>query len=182
VPPWWPSQLIARLGVEARSVLTSRNSLLALRRAIAVRWPDLIESNGGGANAILVRAGRIDEHRSRRLGFLPERRKVHAVRLSGTWIANLHSQAEPEQVFDAAAAVLDWAEGAPIVFGGDFNLRTLPLSGWTSAGSNDVDHILVHALEVTAGARVLEASLPGGARLSDHAPLLAEVNRPKATD
>jgi endonuclease/exonuclease/phosphatase family metal-dependent hydrolase len=182
VPPWWPPQLIERLGVDARWVLTSRNSLLALRRAIAVRWPDLIKSNGGGANAVLVRSGRIEEHRSRRLAFRPERRKVHAVRLPGIWIANLHSQARAEQVLDAATAVLDWAQRAPIVFGDDFNLRTLPLSGWTSAGSSGVDHIVVHGLEVTGPSRVLEASLPGGARLSDHAPLLAEVSRLSTSD
>ena len=38
-----------------RSVLTSRNLGLPLRRAIASRNPDLLKSNGGGANAILVR-------------------------------------------------------------------------------------------------------------------------------
>ena len=37
VPPWWPQPLGSALGAEHRSVLTSRNSLLGVRRAIAVR-------------------------------------------------------------------------------------------------------------------------------------------------
>ncbi|MBV9605889.1 MAG: hypothetical protein JO027_12300, partial [Solirubrobacterales bacterium] len=63
VPPWWPPALGARLGADQRFVLTSRNGLLPVRRAIAVRWPDLIKSNGGGANAILARADAVGEHR-----------------------------------------------------------------------------------------------------------------------
>src|SRR5437588_297383 len=55
VPPWWPEPLAARAGADARRVLTSRNSVLPLRRAVAVRWPDVIKSNGGGCNVILVR-------------------------------------------------------------------------------------------------------------------------------
>src|ERR1700749_3857557 len=55
VPPWWPAGLGERLRADSRSVLTSRNALLAVRRAVAVRWPDVIKSNGGGANALLVR-------------------------------------------------------------------------------------------------------------------------------
>src|SRR2546423_12528740 len=51
-PPWWPEILAATLGCEYRLVLTSRNGLLSLRRAIAVRRPDLMKSNGGGGDAI----------------------------------------------------------------------------------------------------------------------------------
>ena len=82
VPPWWPAAL-ARDGWTpiSGSVLTSRNALLALRRAVAIRWPDVIKSNGGGANAILVRGERIVEHRAQRLCSLPERRWMHAARL-----------------------------------------------------------------------------------------------------
>src|SRR6202161_629791 len=71
VPPWWPRALSDRLGTEYRQVLTSRNALLLARRAIATRWPDLIKSNGGGANAILVRRDRIVAHRRRRLAWVP---------------------------------------------------------------------------------------------------------------
>ena len=66
VPPWWPALLAAAAGADQRLVLTSRNSLAAVRRALAVRWPDLIKSNGGGCNAILVRRVAIVEHRVRR--------------------------------------------------------------------------------------------------------------------
>src|SRR4051812_25785002 len=52
VPPWWPPTLAAASGAEFRTALTSRNSLPAVRRAIASRSPDLLKANGGGANAI----------------------------------------------------------------------------------------------------------------------------------
>src|SRR5687767_8092548 len=54
VQPWWPPVLARVAAARQVSVLTSRNSLLPLRRAIAVRAPDLIKANGGGANAILA--------------------------------------------------------------------------------------------------------------------------------
>ena len=76
-----PPSLASELDADYRMVLTSRNALPGVRRAIAVRWPDLIKSNGGGCNAILVRrsAGWIAEHRGLRLGVRPERRWVHGV-------------------------------------------------------------------------------------------------------
>src|SRR3954447_19165508 len=55
VPPWWPAPLARAAGAEQRTVLTSRNALLPVRRRIAESRPDLIKSNGGGSNAILVR-------------------------------------------------------------------------------------------------------------------------------
>ena len=55
VPPWWPGPLASACDADARAVLTSRNFGLAARRWVAERRPDLIKSNGGGANAILVR-------------------------------------------------------------------------------------------------------------------------------
>src|SRR4051812_3681205 len=79
VPPWWPPHLARATGADQRTVLTSRNALLPLRRLLAERRPDLIKSNGGGSNAILVRGDRIAEHRTRRLRLLPERRWAHAV-------------------------------------------------------------------------------------------------------
>jgi endonuclease/exonuclease/phosphatase family metal-dependent hydrolase len=175
VPPWWPARLAATLDADQRLVLTSRNAGLALRRAVAVRRPDLIKSNGGGANAILVRrdAGEIAEHRPRRLCWWPERRWVHGVNLAGpdgAWICNLHSAADPDQGRAAAATALSWAGGRPVVLGGDFNVRELALAGFTHAGGHDVDHVYARGLLVVAEAEVLDSG-----ELSDHAPVLVTL-------
>jgi endonuclease/exonuclease/phosphatase family metal-dependent hydrolase len=177
VPPWWPAALGARVGARDRRVLTSRNGLLPVRRAIAMRWPDLIKSNGGGANAILVRTARILEHRVRRLCWRPERRWVHAVRLEGpVWVGNLHATVHDDAaaVRDsrrAAATMLEWANGEPVLLGGDFNVRRLVLEGFVYAGGHDVDHVFVHGLAADGEVAVLERG-----RLSDHAPVAVELS------
>jgi endonuclease/exonuclease/phosphatase (EEP) superfamily protein YafD len=154
-------------------VLTSRNLGLRLRRAIAVRDPDLLGANGGGANAILVR-GAIREHRRIRLRTLPERRFAHGVRLAdGTWVVNLHAHDAPAEraLADcerARAAALDWAGGAPLVLGGDLNLRRPVLAGLRHVAGNHVDHVLARGLD--GGGRVLDRG-----RLSDHAPVVATL-------
>src|SRR6185437_12085978 len=170
-PPWWPAALGDRLGADQRLVLTSRNALLPARRAIAVRRPDLIKSNGGGCNAILVRGGAVIEHRWRRLCIWPERRWVHAVRADhvGVWFANLHAGGPMRDVVRAADSVTRWAGEAPIVFGGDFNIRGLAVGGFEYAGGVSVDHVLVRGLR-PAGSDVLERG-----RLSDHAPVAVEL-------
>jgi endonuclease/exonuclease/phosphatase family metal-dependent hydrolase len=175
VPPWWPSALGAAAGAAASSVLTSRNFGLALRRAAAVRWPDLIKSNGGGANAILVRGAEIAGTARRRLCVWPERRQLHAVAAGGLWIANLHATAHdgPAAVREgdvAAATALRWAAGSPCVLGGDFNLRTLTLAGFEHAGGHDVDHVFVAGLRAGDPVEVLERGT-----LSDHAPVRVSV-------
>lgn len=170
VPPWWPAPLGSRLGADQRLVLTSRNAALPVRRAIAVRWPDLIKSNGGGANAILVRGDEIAEHRLKRLCVWPERRWVHAVRLfSGLWVANLHGGGPMRDALLAAATARGWAGEAPIVLGGDFNIRDLSLDGFLNAGGNEVDHVFVRGLE-TGASEVLDRGW-----LSDHAPVVVAV-------
>lgn len=172
VPPWWPQPLGAATGAQARMALTSRNALLPARRAIAVRWPDLIKSNGGGANAILVRGRGIEAHRVRRLSWLPERRWVHAVRLAGgLWVGNLHTGSFAEQGRLAAATLLGWAEGAPVVLGGDFNVAPLTLDGFDLAGGHGVDQVFVGGAMTPGGSsEVLERG-----RLSDHKPVLVSV-------
>jgi len=177
VPPWWPPALAARLGAESRHVLTSRNGLLPLRRAIARRWPDLIKSSGGGANAILARRDRIVAHRAQRLCRLPERRFVHAVQLGcGMWFANLHATAHRTAAArrdgeNAAAAMLRWSSAAPAALGGDFNLRAAEWPGFRPVASSDVDHIFI-AGPVQA---VSEAEQLDRGRLSDHGPLAVTV-------
>jgi endonuclease/exonuclease/phosphatase family metal-dependent hydrolase len=178
VPPWWPDLLAQTTGAQARRVLTSRNSLLAVRRFVAEQWPDVIKSNGGGANAILVRGHEVIEHRARRLCVVPERRWVQAVRLADdVWIGNLHATAHDHlaAVRDgrlAAATVLAWAKGASVVLGGDFNILAPTFDGLAWAGGHDVDHVFIAGLRVApdGAARVLERGL-----LSDHAPVLVAL-------
>ena len=168
VPPWWPPELAIRAGADSRSVLTSRNALLPLRRTLATRWPDMMKSNGGGANAILVRRpAQIAEHRIARLCWLPERRWLHAVRLeSGLWVGNLHTEARVDQGEQAARTIGRWARHAPIVLGGDFNVHDLRLRGFVHAAGHDADHIFAAGFERAADSEVLDRG-----RLSDHVPV-----------
>jgi endonuclease/exonuclease/phosphatase family metal-dependent hydrolase len=177
VPPWWPARLAAPPGVDQRTVLTSRNGLLALRRFVASRWPDLSRAQGGGANTLLVRGQAIAEHRAVRLCLLPERRWMHAVRVepAGVWVGNLHcSGADRRASREAAlagATLLQWADGAPAILGGDFNLRTPLVSGFVHAGGYYVDHLLASGSVRPFGpSRALTAG-----RLSDHRPVAATV-------
>jgi endonuclease/exonuclease/phosphatase family metal-dependent hydrolase len=179
VPPWWPARLAAELGCEQRTVLTSRNALLGLRRRIAERAPDLIKSNGGGANAILARDDRIVDDRAQRLCRWPERRWVHGVALAcGVWVGNLHltagrPAAARRDLDEAARATRAWARERqlPIVLGGDFNLRTVTPDGLTAVATRDVDHVLIGD-----GVRALgEAERLQRGRLSDHVPLAVDL-------
>ena len=171
VPPWWPEPLARAAGASARSVLTSRNALLPLRRFAAERWPDLMKSNGGGANAILVRGAAIAEHRSLVLTRRPERRVAHGVLLApDTWVVNLHATAhDPQRArADVDRALAAWADTERLVFGGDLNLRDPDLPGLVHAGGRDVDHLFARGLLPAGKAEVLERGA-----LSDHPPLVA---------
>jgi endonuclease/exonuclease/phosphatase family metal-dependent hydrolase len=185
VPPWWPAQIARVAGAEQRTALTSRNAGLTLRRALARRWPELMKSNGGGCNVILAREA-IREDRAVRLRVWPERRVAQLVRLRcGVCVANFHGSTRP----DAAAAELErlctlalaWAGDAPLVLGGDLNLRSHELvlpAGLVHVASRDVDHLLVRGLAAVGDAQRLEreAAIDGtSAQLSDHVPLLASL-------
>lgn len=150
VPPWWPPLLARHCGADRRSVLTSRNQLLPLRRAIASRAPDRLKSNGGGANAILVRGPwSITAHGRLRLRLRPERRVVHAVRISaagpardgaravdggtraadggtfdGAWIGNVHAQIGHWDDTDGMAAPR-----------ADLRRATAQLDAWAKTGT-----------------------------------------------
>jgi endonuclease/exonuclease/phosphatase family metal-dependent hydrolase len=176
VPPWWPAQLAQRLDADHRSVLTSRTFMLSVRRAIALRWPDAIKSNGGGANSILVRGGlEIVEHRTHRICLWPERRQVHGVRLrGGAWVCNLHAGGTLDECRLAAASTLRWASGAPVVLGGDFNVRSLSLEGFQYGSGHGVDLVFASGLAAAGSPAVLDRG-----RLSDHAPVLVSL-RPAA--
>jgi endonuclease/exonuclease/phosphatase family metal-dependent hydrolase len=179
VPPWWPAQLP---GTDHDTVLTSRNALLPLRRALAVRWPDLMKSDGGSSNAILVRDGRIEARARRRLRLRPERRVVHAVRVDGLWIANMHAQVHTEDGAQAdialAVATLErWAGtggAGALILGGDLNVVKPIAPGFTRAGGHGVDHVLVRGLEAT------RVEHPDRGTLSDHAPVIVTVGDSRA--
>jgi endonuclease/exonuclease/phosphatase family metal-dependent hydrolase len=174
VPPWWPPELARSAGASARWVRTSRNVGLAVRRAVADRRPDLIKSNGGGANVILVRGTPPLDHRSRRLRWWPERRWVHAVRLErGVWVANVHAQAHPPEraradLRVAGAVVRGWAgDDGPVVLGGDCNVPDPHVDGFVDAGGHRIDRILVRGGLAPVG----EAEILPRDGLSDHAPV-----------
>jgi endonuclease/exonuclease/phosphatase family metal-dependent hydrolase len=180
VPPWWPPRLAAGLGCEQRTVLTSRNSLLALRRAVAQRAPDAIRANGGGANAILSRSDRIIADRAQRLCRWPERRWVHGIGLAcGLWVSNLHATAGNEaaarrDVMEAVRASGTWAREHRIrlIVGGDLNLRSVSADGLRPVASSEVDWVLAgeHVTAVGEGERLQRGEL------SDHAPLAVTID------
>jgi endonuclease/exonuclease/phosphatase family metal-dependent hydrolase len=205
-PPRWFGELQRRTGSTGARVLTSRNVCPPVQRALADRNPDLIASWEGGSNQVLVRRpGRILEQRRLTLARRPERRRMHWARLElpggePLRVANLHASAgRPAQaaaeVLAAAEAAVGWAGPAPLVFGGDLNLRPVrepePFAvlrdrfGLREPTAPDaIDHLFVHGLEVAEPPRRLaserrELTEPDGLRLrlSDHSPIAAAFVR-----
>jgi endonuclease/exonuclease/phosphatase family metal-dependent hydrolase len=179
VPPWWPAALARAAGAEQRSALTSRNSLLALRQAVAERRPELIKSNGGGCNAILSRLP-IAAHAALRMRLWPERRVAQLLRLDdGTCVVNFHASTRRARAEQELARlwrpVLAWGSEAPLIFGGDFNVHEpiAPRADLAHVAAHGVDHLFARRF---AGAQVqtLDRELVRDGRrseLSDHAPL-----------
>ena len=205
-PPRYCPLLVRACDAEPHRVLTSRNSLGALRARAAQLNPDLIASGEGGSNLTLVRAagslGGIAErrelaiHRGR-----PERRAMAFTRTaSGICIANLHATNDrpdlaADDVLRAAEAAAGWAGEAPLLFGGDLNLRPekspevfaelrerFNLTAPTEPRA--IDHLLARGLEVIEPPRQWpperrELDEDGCAlRLSDHALLEARFANP----
>jgi len=198
-PPHFAAPLAAACEAEAHRVLTSRNSLAALRSWIARRNPDLIASGEGGSNLTLVRnPWRIVERRELEIhAGRPERRAMAFTRIASgdeeLCVANLHATNDrPDlasaDVLRAAEAAVDWAAGAPLLFGGDLNLRPagdpaafkrlrskFDLTGVT--GPTAIDHLLTRDLDVVAAPAPWPAErreIPHGGlrlRLSDHSPV-----------
>lgn len=191
-PPRWAGSFAKACDATAHRVLTSRNWFLPLTSAIASYNPDLIASWEGGSNLTLVRGDRIDGRESLVLRRRPERRVMALTRLaSGLCVANLHASgpdrlAEPE-IAAAADRAVEWSEGAPLLFGGDLNLRPADSDLFERlehrhglrlpTAPDSIDHILARAAEVTAqtsawapeAREVREDGLR--VRLSDHAPV-----------
>ena len=176
VPPWWGPPLGRASGASARTARTSRNGLLPLRKAIATRFPDIVKSEGGGSNTILVRGQVIIDHRRATLRLRPERRVVHAVKTAdGAWWGNIHAQVHSDEhaladARKAARELLEWSAGAPrVAFGGDWNIRKPIVPGFVHLGGNNIDHVLAQGWK-RVGARLLDAGT-----LSDHEPVLVEI-------
>jgi endonuclease/exonuclease/phosphatase family metal-dependent hydrolase len=208
VPPRWIDSLAQAAGAESAAVLTSRNWLAPARAAIAGWNPDLIASNEGGSNQLLVRPPwHIEEARHQVIARRPERRTMIWARLVAAegrelCVTNLHATAAGDhsraarEVLAAAELSISWAPDTPLILGGDLNLRP-PEQPWafdelgerfglTSPTSNDaVDHLLARDLEVIAPPRRLpdeqrDVARPGGGRvrLSDHALVAARFALP----
>jgi endonuclease/exonuclease/phosphatase family metal-dependent hydrolase len=200
-PPRFVAPLAAACDADWHLALTSRNSFGSLRALAARINPDLIASGEGGSNLTLVRAagalGQIAERREIAIHEgKPERRAMAFTRTAvGVCVANLHAtndrpQLAAEDVLRAAGAATEWAGEAPLLFGGDFNLRPVQdtavfeelrerfgLEGPT--GPAAIDHVLARGSSIVEAATAWpperrELRHDGLAlRLSDHAPVEA---------
>ncbi len=201
-PPRFAEPLAQACGAEAHRALTSRNSFGRLRAAAARLNPDLIASGEGGSNLTLVR-GEIAERRELAIhtGW-PERRAMAFTRAgSGLCIANLHATNDhPEMavadVLLAARTASEWAGEAPLLFGGDLNLRPAEDEALFAelrdrfgldtpvTAPRAIDHLLARGLKVLEAPAQWpperrETSEGGLAlRLSDHAPVEARFATP----
>jgi endonuclease/exonuclease/phosphatase family metal-dependent hydrolase len=203
-PPRWTKQLAERLGAHPHGVLTSRNSFAPLRSIAARLNPDLIASAEGGSNLTLVRGTTPTMCRELVLcpGPKPERRTMAFTRLaSRVCVANLHAstgaanrpRAEDELRL-AAETSLRWAGGAPLILGGDLNVRPSDSDIYDELAErfglraptapDSLDHLLCTALEPVEPpapwpAERREVARHGLAlRLSDHAPVEAVFEAP----
>jgi endonuclease/exonuclease/phosphatase family metal-dependent hydrolase len=183
VPPWWPALLARDVSVYQRSVLTSRNSLLALRRALAERRPELVKSNGGGCNAVLSRMP-IVAHEASRMRLWPERRVAQLLRLEdGTCVVNFHASTRPARAAEELGRLWQqafaFAGVAPLILGGDLNLREpdAPHGEIAHVAAHGVDHLFARG-PLVVQAQTLDRRIVRDGRyveLSDHAPLLVEL-------
>ena len=207
-PPRWLRPLCRHTGASGASALTSRNLGAAARAWMADRNPDLIASNEGGSNQLLVRPPwRVAATRRLTLTLLPERRRMLWSRLErpdgkALAVANVHLSAgrrpsAERELRVAADQAVRWSGGLPLVFGGDLNLRpeqSAPafaelaerhgLTGVTPGRA--IDHLLTTGLEVLEPVRRLDPErheVPSGEaglaiRLSDHAPVAGTFGLP----
>ena len=157
---------------------------------------------GGGSNLILSRKGKpghlLTQKYNRTLRWFPERRVVSMAWFEdGFFAANLHastgSRAEKD-VLRAAEIATGWAGEAPLLLGGDFNVRprssgvfdelherfgvTLPTD------PDGIDHLLVRGCHVVEPAEawpperrdVPDPESGLSIRLSDHSPVVARID------
>lgn len=207
-PPRFARPLASACEAEAHRVLTSRNSLGALRSLVARHNPDLIASGEGGSNLTLVRSAAVIERRELVIHVgRPERRAMAFTRVDAgdggpLCVANLHATNDQPalataDVLRGAEAAVEWAKGSPLLFGGDFNLRPAEdpaafealrqgfgLLGTTAPRA--IDHLLSRDLEVVEASGPWppeRRELPYGGlqlRLSDHSPVQARFKTGRA--
>ncbi len=200
-PPRWLRPLARSSGAGGAGALTSRNLFPALRAALADWNPDLIASNEGGSNIVLVRPPlRITAVERLTLTERPERRRALLARLEGPHrrlaVANVHLSVSstgqaPREAAEAARRATAFAGRDPLLFGGDLNLRPAREPGAFEelrerfglappTSSHAIDHLLARGLvprelpaALPAEAREVEGPAGLRLRLSDHAPVTA---------
>jgi endonuclease/exonuclease/phosphatase family metal-dependent hydrolase len=213
-PPRFAEPLAQACDAEPHMALTSRNSFGHLRAAAARLNPDLIASGEGGSNLTLLRCDlslstRDKSQRNGVLGGIVERRElaIHTGRperramaftrtASGLCVANLHAtndhpEMAAEDVLLAARTAAGWAGDAPLLFGGDLNLRPAEDTALFAelrdrfgldtpvTAPRAIDHLLARGLKVLEAPAQWpperrEVEHEGLAlRLSDHAPVEA---------
>ena len=201
-PPRWLAPLARRCAASGTLALTSRNFLAPVRASLAELNPDLIASNEGGSNMVLVRSpGLIVALERLTVARRPERRRMLLTRVDlgeglCCAVACLHlsvpetGQGAGEVVFAAQRAIA-FAGEDPLVLGGDLNLRPAEEPAAFAelerrfglvppTAPRSIDHVLARAMDVLEAPRALPAAarqVPGPAglalRLSDHAPVIA---------
>ena len=201
-PPRWLAALGRATRASSALALTSRNWLAPVRWAVARRNPDLIASNEGGSNMVLVRSpGAVEKVQRVTLTLRPERRTMLMARVrlpagEPLAVASMHLSV-PEtgrsagELVRAAEEAVRFARERPLLLGGDLNLRAAEepqafeqvaqrfgLAGPTAPRA--IDHLLVRGLDVTTPPAALDPARrelidPSGLalRLSDHAPVTA---------
>jgi endonuclease/exonuclease/phosphatase family metal-dependent hydrolase len=200
-PPRWARPLAARCDADVHRVLTSRNWIPLIQGAIHRFNPDLPGSWEGGSNTTLVRERGITERRElvMRPGH-PERRAMAFTRLAdGVCVANFHASNDnhplaEEEIRLAADTAVEWSADAPLIFGGDFNVRPHSSDLYAEleqrfglrapTAPDAIDHLLTRGLEATEAphqwpAESREVPWDGHVlRLSDHAPVEALFGGP----
>ena len=202
-PPRWLPRLCRECGAAGVLALTSRNFLPRLRGVLADWNTDLIGSDEGGSNQLLVRPPwRVAERRRLTLAVSPERRRMLWARLeapgrSPLCVGNVHLSTDQNAAIAeagvAARRAVEWAGDAPLVLGGDFNFRQARRPGAyerleaayglaAPTAPTAIDHLLVRGAAVDHPPRALppeerEVLQPDGLRLrlSDHAPVVARI-------
>jgi endonuclease/exonuclease/phosphatase (EEP) superfamily protein YafD len=198
-PPSWSKRMASACGAQAHRALSGRNWLQPITSIIG-RWrPDLLGAWEGGSNTTLIRgaAGGIAERRREVLTRRPELRVMALTRLeSGVCVANLHVSTKPSsaerELLDGAERAIRFAGSAPLIFGGDFNVRPKASAVFDQleerfglaprTAPDRLSHLLVRGLEVAEH----PAALPPEARdridpdtglkirLADHNPVIGK--------